>query len=145
MNFSRAERRATKARAKELAAKFAAKTYDYDAAGALIRVENPKAIGVLRRAFTHLFERGGAPYAMQITRAEAAAFPRPDAPESVSHAIAVGLDVTQRATYSLAWASFYVDGIRVDATPLAEVKALNSLSHGMSMAGFPMAKTRGCA
>ncbi|MDS9467930.1 hypothetical protein RGQ15_10170 [Paracoccus sp. MBLB3053] len=145
MRFNRAERRANKSRAKELAGKFATKSYDYDTSGILIRVENPKAIAVLRRAFTHLLERGGDPYAMQITRAEAAAFPRPSAPEGVQHSLAVGIDVTSRATYSLAWAYTDVDGSSTDATLLAEAKALDNLAESMRVAGFPVPKTTGRA
>lgn len=66
-------------------------------------VADPVAVRVLTRAFGHLLRQGRDPQVLQITEAEAAAFPHVKRPHWPGWGwyLAVGIDRTGRAAYVL--------------------------------------------
>lgn len=129
--------RLTRQQAKATAAVLASAIYDRDEAGNMVRVTDPKARGLLERAFAQLIQRGGKPFAMQISANEAAAFPSHTPITGGSYALAVGFDIDRYATFSTAGAAGVCDDRPVDATRLAERIAMMGLERGLRVAGIP--------
>ncbi len=104
MTRNRHQRRAMKHNAAANAALLARCCFDYDGK-AMLPVADPVAIATLERAFTRLLQAGGEPMAVPISEAEANAFPHPEGkPRHVPGGavwLAVGVDVSGRATYSM--------------------------------------------
>lgn len=123
--------------AKAVARLVASAAYDRDKAGDLVRVSDPKAVGLLEQAFAQLILRGGKPFAMQISASEAAAFPSHDPVEGGSYAIAVGFDVETRATFSTAGAAAVRGDQPIEAAEVARHVAMMGLTHGLQSAGIP--------
>ncbi|MEO1911762.1 MAG: hypothetical protein ABGX10_15225 [Paracoccus sp. (in: a-proteobacteria)] len=130
-------RRPTRKVAKTAATMLARHAYGRDSAGKLIRVKDPKAQKVLARAFWQLIMHDRKPFAMQITASEAAAFPSHTLVESGTYALAVGIDLQDRATFSTAGAAAVTDDEPVDATTIAETLALMGLQRGLQVPGIP--------
>ena len=136
MTLNRAERRAMKHKAGEVAAKLASRCYDFQAA-ALVPVTDSQAIVALTRAFTLLLRAGGQPMAVPISAAEAAGFPRwaaDRAPGGVTW-LAVGMDAERRASYALQSAA---SPERALARETARALALSRLAGVCATPGFPM-------
>lgn len=137
MNRNRQERRALKAKASTEAAKLAGCCFDYRGT-AMQPVADPVAIATLTRAFTLMLQAGGQPMAIPITDAETLAFPRFEGEHRLIAGgvtwLAVGLDVSSRATYSMqsAW-----DESRALAHEAARALALSRLGAVLNMPGFP--------
>lgn len=137
MNRNRQERRALKAKASIGAAKLAGCCFDYKGT-AMQPVTDPVAIATLTRAFTLMLQAGGLPMAIPITDAETLAFPRFAGENRLIAGgvtwLAVGLDVSSRATYSMqsAW-----DESRALAHEAARAMALAHLYAALSKPGFP--------
>jgi hypothetical protein len=70
--FSRDVRRRMAAEAKALSVRLSQTAMDYDGQGRLVRVSDPTAQAVLRRAFELLLRAGGRPQVLQLALAEAA-------------------------------------------------------------------------
>lgn len=130
-------RRPTRKAAKISATQAARLAYGRDPAGKLMRVKDPKAQGVLARAFTQLIMQGGKPFTMQISASEAAGFPSHTDVKGGMYALAVGIDLNQAATFSTAGAAAVCDNGPVDATLVAETLAMMGLQRGLQMTGIP--------
>ncbi|SDK35027.1 hypothetical protein [Aliiruegeria lutimaris] len=101
-HMSRSLQRAMKKDASRIARSFASSCYDYRRDGRLVRVTDPRAIRVLARAFEHVLINGGKPWAVIISDADAAAFPRfPELPTGYIHCFVAGFDAEGRGTYSV--------------------------------------------
>lgn len=130
-----------RAKAKELAAKAAAQSYDYTASGQMIRVTDHCAVAVLRRAFEAML-RTGQPVTLEISEAEARAFPRwAETSAGMVHALAVWIDGGGHCAYSLRSVAA-VDLLtgephRMIAADLAETAARERLAEITSYPGFP--------
>lgn len=138
-----------RARAKPLAEKLAAKVYDYTEAGALIRVSNPVAIRTLQRAFEAMLKQG-KPVTMQVSKTEAAAFPRwRPGQAGMTHMLAVGIDAEGRGAYSLQSAIVRdVDTQEqhpIYSAEVAEEVVRRKLLQACLSPGFPMANPEGQA
>lgn len=149
MTDNRSTRRARRARALELASAAAAACYDYTDAGDLVKVTDPRAVAVLRRAFAMVL-RTGQPVTLELSEGEASAFPRwTQADAGLSHMLAASVDVQGRCAYALRSAAV-VDtdtGVRDPqaSAALAEAKARVGLVRGCAFGGFPINETRGRA
>lgn len=139
--MNRTERRALRAKTREMAERAAAATFDYDDAGQLIRVTDPRAVAVLRRAFAAMI-RQGQPVTLQISEAEARAFPRwSETSAGMVHALAVWIDGGGHCAYSLRSVAA-VDMLtgephRLAAADLAETAARKRLAEIIAYNGFP--------
>lgn len=148
---NRATRRAMRAKAREAADRAAARTYDFDTDGHLSRVTDARAVGVLRRAFALTIRAGGQPVAMQITEAEAAAFPRHDPIAGGAYVLAAGVDAAGRGTYAIQACAIGVCGETIPskavplAIELAKARAMHRLTRLTATAGFPITHTEGQA
>lgn len=147
--MNRTERRAMRAKAKELAAKAAAQTYDYSADGRLIRVSEARAVGVLRRAFETML-RTGEPVTMEISEAEARAFPRwEDSSAGMAHVLAAWIDASGCCSYavrSVAARDIATGKLhRMVSVDLAEAAACKRLAEITQYGGFPISQTEGRA
>lgn len=137
MSRNRQERRALKAKASTEAAKLAGCCFDYKGT-AMQPVTDPVAIATLTRAFTLMLQAGGQPMVIPITDAEAQAFPRFAGEQRLIAGgvtwLAVGLDVSDRATYAMqsAW-----DDNRTLAHDAARAIALSRLRSALREPGFP--------
>lgn len=139
--MNRTARRALRARAKDAAAQAAAACFDYTPDGNLIRVSDPRAVAVLRRAFEAML-RTARPVTMQISDAEAAAFPRwTNRDAGMIHVLAAWIDPDGRCTYALRSAASF-NALTGEPRPLSaaaatEQDALRSLAEITGYAGFP--------
>lgn len=101
MQTNRQGRRAKKAQAKATAEKAASRTYDFTRDGKLVRVTDPRAIRVLRRAFEMMLRRM-QPLTLEISEGEASKFPRWHPTHAgMTHVLAVYLDREGRCSYAL--------------------------------------------
>lgn len=149
MQTNRSARRAMRAAATDVAARAAAACYDYTASGALVRVSDPRAVAVLRRAFAMML-RSGEPVTLQISEAEAASFPRwSGADAGMVHVMAAWIDVDGRCAYHIRSGA-----MRDPATgethaalsaDLVDALARASLAELCATSGFPIDKTEGRA
>jgi hypothetical protein len=138
--FSRDKRPRMAAEAKALSLRLSRTVMDYDARGSLVRVSDPRAQALLRRAFELLLRAGGKPQVLQMAEAEAAAFPRGRAAPAPGATpwLAVGVDAAGMATYCLRWA--YVQHLEPEARrACVEVAMLEVLAQAWSDPGFPVA------
>lgn len=144
MTANRAQRRRMKGAAAPTAALMAARCYDFQSGGDLVRITAPAAVAALTRAFALLLRFGGQPVAVPIAEAEARGFPRWSrevVPGGVTW-LAVGMDTEGRASYALQTASSPFTAFAHEA---AREKALRSLAHVCATAGFPVSGSRGKA
>lgn len=146
---NRTARRARRNAARDLAAQAAAVTYDFTAAGDLVRVTDPRAIAVLRRAFG-LVLRSMKAVTMQISEAEAASFPRwSGADAGMIHVLAAWIDVDGRLAYHIRSGAIRdVATGDTDAALSADLVAAlarASLAELCATSGFPIDKTEGRA
>lgn len=136
MSRTRNQRRSLKRNAGGTAAVLAACCFDYKGAE-LTPVSDPLAVDALRRAFTLMLKAGGGPMAVPIANMEASAFPRYKdrglLPDGVTW-LAVGLDISGRATYAIQTAQ---DEDRTLAHDAARSMALSRLRSSLAHAGFP--------
>lgn len=147
--MNRTDRRALRAKAKETAAKAAAQTYDYSNDGRLIRVSDPRAVSVLRRAFETML-RTGQPVTMEISEAEARAFPRwEDNSAGMAHVLAAWIDQSGCCSYAVrsVAARDIVTGElhRLASVEVAEAAACKRLAEITRYSGFPISQTEGRA
>jgi hypothetical protein len=128
------------AEAKAISVRLSETAMDYDSRGALVRVSDPRAQAVLRRAFELLLRAGGRPQVLQLAAAEAAAFPRGcSAPEvGATPWLAVGVDAAGLATYCLRWAQMQ-DLDPETRRACVEAVMLHVLAQACSNPGFPVA------
>lgn len=124
-------------RAKATARVMVAAAYDRDSTGKIVRVADPRARGLLERAFTQLLMRGGEPFAMQISPSEAAAFPSHVPVPGGSYAIAIGFDAQTRATFSTAGAVTACGDQPIEAAEIAQHVAMMGLQRGQQEDGIP--------
>jgi|GEM_PF-5668815 len=146
---NRTERRAMRARAKETAAKAAAQTYDYSNDGRLIRVTNPRAVAVLGRAFASML-RTGQPVTMELSEAEARAFPRwRDNSAGMAHVLVAWIDQGGCCSYAVrsVAAQDIVTGElhRLASVEVAEAVAFERMGEITRYDGFPVGQTEGRA
>lgn len=146
---NRSARRARRIAARELAAQAAAATYDYTASGDLVRVTDPRAIAVLRRAFAMTL-RSMEPITLQISEAEAASFPRwSGADAGMIHVLAAWTDVDGRCAYHIRSGAMRDlatgDTHAALSVDLVEALARASLAELCATSGFPIDKTEGRA
>lgn len=132
-----------RAKACEAATKAAAQTYDFNEAGQLTRVTDPRAVAVLRRAFTTMI-RQGRPLSFQLSEAEAAAFPRwTGRSAGMVHALAVWIDAGGHCAYairSVAAVDLMTGEPReMVAAEVAETAARKRLAEITRYGGFPIA------
>lgn len=147
--MNRNDRRAMRAKAKEVAAKAAAQTYDYSNDGRLIRVSDPRAVGVLRRAFEAIL-RTGQPVTMEISEAEARAFPRwEDSSAGMAHVLAAWIDAGGCCSYavrSVAARDMLTGELHhLASVDLAEAAACKRLAEITQYGGFPIGQAEGRA
>lgn len=138
--FSRDMRRRMAAEAKALSVRLSQTAMDYDRQGRLVKVSNPTAQAVLRRAFELLLRAGGRPQVLQLAAAEAAAFPRGSSAPAVGATpwLAVGVDAAGLATYCLRWAQ--VQHLDPEAQrACVELAMLQVLAQACRDPGFPVA------
>ena len=144
--MNRADRRAMRARAAETAAKLAASAFDYSA-GQMVRVQHPRAVATLTRAFKEMLQRGGRPYATEICEGEAAAFPRwAGRNVGMVHVLAVALDPGGQASFALrsvAARDWSGQLIRRASGEMAEATARAALAEITSYSGFPAIHQKG--
>jgi len=78
--------------------------FDYEGK-VMLPVADPVAIATLERAFTRMLQAGGEPMAVPLSEAKANAFPVHDSRAGYAPGgaiwLAVGVDVSGRATYSI--------------------------------------------
>lgn len=130
-------RRPTRRVAKTAATMLARHAYGRDPAGKLVRVKDPRAQKVLARAFWQLILQDRKPFAMQISASEAAAFPSYTFVDGGTYALAVGIDLSQAATFSTAGAAAVRGDEPVDATIIAETLAMMALQPALQVNGIP--------
>lgn len=138
--YSRELRRRMAADAKALSVRLSRTAMDYDDRGRLVRVSDPRAQAVLRRAFELMLRAGGRPQVLQLAEAEAGAFPRGSAPPAPGATpwLAVGVDAAGLATYCLRW--LHVQHLDPEARrACVEVAMLDVLAQACSNPGFPVA------
>lgn len=139
--MNRTDRRAMRAKARETASKAASQTYDYSNDGRLIRVTDLRAVAVLRRAFEAII-RTGQPVTMEISEAEARAFPRwEDSSAGMAHVLAAWIDRGGCCSYSVRSVAA-VDLLtgelhRLASVDLAEAAACKRLAEITAYDGFP--------
>jgi hypothetical protein len=136
-------KRFPKQAAREQAAKLAADCYDING-NTVVRVENPKAVGLLRQAFTTLLRRRGRPVTMSVASDVAQAFPRNArrALPAGTWCLAVGVGRDGRACYSLQSAQHPSPEIAEHAARCMALAKLEAI--GMND-GFPLGPAKGQA
>ena len=149
MQTNRQARRTNKAQAKATAEKAASRTYDFTPDGKLVRVTDPRAIGVLRRAFEMMLRRV-QPLTLEISEGEASAFPRWHPTHAgMTHVLAVYLDREGRCSYALRSCTAR-DVATGEVHPLASAEAATQAARAglaaiCAQRGFPIATTEGRA
>lgn len=140
--MNRKQRRMLQAEADRVAPLLAATCLDYSTTGAKVPVCDDRAVQTLRRAFAAMLRGGAEPVVMSITEDVAGAFPTREAAACVAAALnarpylAVGLDVTGRATYVMR--RLVMPGLdHAQEADLAEVMMLSELAAQMNFGGFP--------
>ncbi|MDH2327835.1 hypothetical protein QCN27_13270 [Cereibacter sp. SYSU M97828] len=136
MTRTRNQRRSLKRNAGGNAALLAECCFDYRGSN-LTPVSDPIAVDALKRAFTLMLKAGGEPMAVPIANMEASAFPRYKDHGLLLNGVtwlAVGLDVSGRATYAIQTAQ---DEDRTLAHDAARSMALSRLRSSLARAGFP--------
>ena len=147
MQTNRQARRALRAQAAKTAATLAASAFDYSD-GQMVRVTHPRAVATLARVFQQMLQRGGCPYATEISEGEAAAFPRwSDGNRGMVHVLAVGLDTAGAASFAMrsVAARDVRTGIlrRVVSAGAAEQAARAALTQITAYPGFPAIHEKG--
>lgn len=130
-------RRPTRKIARVTAAILARHAHGRDLTGKRVRLTDAKAQNVLARALVQLILQDKKPFAMQISANEATGFPSHTAIDGGTYALAVGIDLQDRATFSTAGAAAVSGDEPVDATTIAETLAMMGLQRGLQVAGIP--------
>ena len=136
---NRQDRRKLRKDAVRIAAAQAGSCYDYTPAGELKSIDHPEAVAALQRAFHRLLQEGGEPQVLRISATAGRGFPRYDSeavPDGARPWLAVGFDVSGRATYCVEWVKI------MGADPATERRmvegiALARLRPQLALAGFP--------
>ncbi len=138
--MNREARRALSARARDTALQLSRATLDYDHAGRVVRVSDPRAQAALAKVFEAMLHAGGAPQVRRLAPETAGAFPRGGQPPQAGAQawLAAGLDSVGAPTYCLRWLS----GAALDPVgqrALAEAMLLSALAVECARPGFPVA------
>ena len=144
--MNRRERRILVAEADRLAIRLASSCVDYTTDGAVVRVEDWRAVKVLQTAFASVLRNGCEPVVIRITQEVANAFPRQrasaDVPADATPWLAVGIDGEGRGTYSLRRLRVALVG-QHEAKALAEMAMLGELRRETERIGIPMGAAMG--
>jgi len=133
-------RRKMRAQAAEIAAGISSRCLDFET-GSPVAVTHPRAVAVLRRAFTMMIEQA-QPVAIQLSDSEASGFPNwRESSRGMAHSLAVGVDVDGRASYAVrsAKASMEWNGpvSPLASAELAEFEAKDNLTRILMQSGIP--------
>jgi hypothetical protein len=138
--FNRKARKAMGANARMVAAQLSRSVIDYDQSGQAVKVTDPDAQAVLRRAFERMLKAQGQAQVLRLSDREAAVFPRGGKvpAQGATAWLAVGVDRAGLATYALRWLDVSaLDPVRQRA--LAEAVLFAELAVECARPGFPVA------
>lgn len=140
IQITRSERRRLRAHFEQVATLFAASCYDIGPQGRLVRIEHPKAVAALKRAFTRMLQEGCEPQVLRISDEAARGFPsyaRDQPPGGCTSWLGVGLDVARRGTYCLRHIQMGGAFSPAEGRRVAEAYVLSGLDEACGYAGFP--------
>ncbi|WP_170317583.1 hypothetical protein [Paroceanicella profunda] len=146
MSATRAQRRALRRQAEDVAARMAAVAYDFEGEQ-VERISDRHAKAALRRAFHALLLAGGEPLAIRLSEQEARGFPRyrsRELPGGVTW-LAVGFDPAGHASYAMQSARANGGISEEMSSEAAKVLALCRLAEIAARPGLPIGTPKGRA